>query len=847
VSETLLAHSSGQKGPKRFDELRDEEGLIRPHWHSFAKTLSGLSPEEFARRRASAGAMVRDNGVTYNVYDETAGQTRPWQLDIVPFILSAADWRDIEAAVIQRALLADALLADIYGEQRLIAEGHVPPHLIYGHPQFLRPLHGTSPSGGVHVHLYSADLARAPDGSWRVMSSRADAPSGLGYALENRLVVSQTFPDSFGDMRVARLASFFNAYRENILSLGQSRRDRAVLLTPGPYNESYFEHVYLAHYLGLTLVEGDDLVVRDAQVFLKTLTGLERVAAIFRRVDSDFCDPLEFRGDSALGVPGLVEVARAGGVVLANALGGGVIESPALDAYLPAVSQALLGEELKFPDIATIWCGTEWGRKAALARLSTGVLRGAFDARPLFSRGSTAQLGSEMSADERSLVEARIATRGETLVVQDIAPLGVAPVYDGGAFGARPVSLRVFATWTPQGYMVMPGGLTRVAADETVGALSMQSGASSKDAWVLSEAPVDKFSLLSNQGRSVEIKRHGESAPSRAMDNLFWLGRYAERTESLVRILRAVTARLGDAPEAALELNRKLLVPFAESAETPAALDKIIDEAALAGELQTLIYGRRRNRGLQRLLSRVETTAWSVRDRLSADTWRTIHALTNKDWAEKDGLPDEGQSFNAPDARFYLDSLVRRAAALSGLSAENMTRGPNWLFMDLGRRIERASHLAWLVRQTVYAADAQENDHIRTVLEIADSAMTYRSRYLGVFQIVPFVDLLLLDDANPRSAAFQLATIENHLRELPRITLAQRSDLPGAIASEIRKIVANAHPARLSVCEHGERASLGELTDTIRADMGMLSDALADAYFQHASRRRTGGARRGAI
>ena len=440
------------------------------------------------------------------------------------------------------------------------------------------------------------------------------------------------------------------------------------------------------------------------------------------------------------------------------------------------------------------------------------MLRDAFDARPLFSRNSTARLGNEMSAEERADAEARIARRGETLVVQDIAPLGVAPVYDGGIFGTRPVSLRVFATWTPQGYMVMPGGLTRVAADETVGALSMQSGASSKDAWVLSEAPVDKFSLLNNQGRTVEIKRHGESAPSRAMDNLFWLGRYAERTESLVRILRAVASRLGDAPDAALELNRKLLVPFAESAETPATVEKtdrrngagrrIADPdlwpppeprpatAVVAGGIHRLVGARP---AVGRYLAhhpcpdrKNERTVCRTKARAS------MHRMRAFTWTRWCGAP-------------------RR---LSGLSAENMTRGPNWLFMDLGRRIERASHLAWLVRQTVYAADMHENDHIRTVLEIADSAMTYRSRYLGVFQIVPFVDLLLLDDANPRSVAFQLAAIENHLRELPRITLAQRSDLPGGIASEIRRTVANAHPARLSVCEHGVRASLGELTDT---------------------------------
>jgi uncharacterized circularly permuted ATP-grasp superfamily protein/uncharacterized alpha-E superfamily protein len=821
--------------PARFDELRDSEGLVRPHWRAFARTLTQLSPEEFERRQTSARATVQDNGVTYNVYDDKAGQARPWQLDIVPFILSASDWSKIEAAVIQRAQLADLLLRDVYGPQRLIRESVLPPHLVTGHPQFLRPLCGTTPANGVHVHLYSADLARGPDGSWKVMASRADAPSGLGYALENRLVVSQTFPENFGDMRVARLASFFNAYKESILSLGASRRDRAVLLTPGPYNEAYFEHVYLAHYLGLTLVQGDDLSVRDGEVFIKTLTGLERVSAVFRRVDSDFCDPLEFRGDSALGVPGLAEAVRAGGVVLANALGGGVIESPAMDAYLPAISRALLGEDLKIPDIGTIWCGTEWGRKEALARMDKCMLRDAFDARPLFSRNSTARLGADLSRAERERAIARLKLRGETMVLQEISPLGMAPVFEGGKFSARPVSLRVFTTWTPNGWMVMPGGLTRVAADDTVRALSMQSGASSKDAWVLSAAPVDTFSLLGNGGRALEIKRQGESAPSRAMDNLFWLGRYAERTESFVRILRAVAARVGDEPAGALEVARKLLIPFSHASDSP--IEEIAGEHELSEELQLLIYNPKSSRGLQRLLSRVENTAWSVRDRLSLDTWRTIHALT-----AGEQMPEQEAPFEAPPARIYLDSLVRRTAALSGLSAENMTRGPNWLFMDLGRRVERAQHLAWLVRQGVGQADARETEHIRILLEIADSAMTYRSRYLNAFQLVPFVDLLLLDEYNPRSCAFQLAAIENHLRELPRITLAQRSDVPRTIAHEMRNAVANANPARLSVCENGARPGLNELTDTIFSDAAILSDAVADAYFQHSSRRRTGAA-----
>jgi uncharacterized alpha-E superfamily protein len=361
----------------------------------------------------------------------------------------------------------------------------------------------------------------------------------------------------------------------------------------------------------------------------------------------------------------------------------------------------------------------------------------------------------------------------------------------------------------------------------------MQSGASSKDAWVLSTTPVDNFSLLANGGRTLEIKRHGESAPSRAMDNLFWLGRYAERTESFVRILRAVAARVSDEPAGALEVARKLLIPFSQASDTP--IEAIADEQELVEELQLLIYSPRHSRGLQKLLSRVEQTAWSVRDRLSLDTWRTIHAMT-----VKDDLPPLDAVFEVANTRFYLDALVRRTAALSGLSAENMTRGPNWLFMELGRRVERAQHLAWLVRQTVAHADARETEHMRILLEIADSAMTYRSRYLNVFQLVPFVDLLLLDENNPRSCAFQLAATEHHLRELPRITMAQLNDVPGTIAHEMRRATANAHPARLAFCETGARPGLIELTDTIISSAAELSDAIAGAYFQHASRSRTG-------
>jgi uncharacterized circularly permuted ATP-grasp superfamily protein/uncharacterized alpha-E superfamily protein len=831
-----LPDDAKQAAAKGYDELRDVSGTIRLHWRALTEALGAMPPDEYARRRTAAQTMIRDNGVTYNVYDEEGGEARPWQLDILPFVISAQDWQTIEAAVIQRAELANTVLKDIYGPQRLIAEGHLPPHLVLGHPQFLRPLVGVTPAHGVHVHLYSADLARAEDGSWRVLSSRADAPSGLGYALENRLVVGQAFPDLFAGMQISRLASFFNAYRECVLSLGHSRRGRAVLLTPGPHNESYFEHTFLANYLGLTLAEGNDLVARDGQVFLKTLMGLERVGVLFRRVDSDFCDPLEFRGESALGIPNLVDAVRSGGVVVANALGCGVMEAPGIDAYLQGLSRAVMGEDLKIAGTPTVWCGTEWGRKEALARLDRVILRDAFDARPLFSRTSSAKMGRDLTKEEIADVRERIARRGATIVTQDVLQLGSAPLFQNGEFRAHPVSLRVFAAWTPQGYVVMPGGLTRVAYDSQGPALSMQSGAASKDTWVPATGPVDPFSLLKQSGKKVEIRRVGEAPPSRAMDNLFWLGRYAERAENLARLLRAVVTRLGEDPVEARALARQVLSPLAVDAMITT---EELGDRAFSTAIQKLIYSPTAPDGLQRLLDRVRRTAWSARDRLSLDTWRTLHIFTESE------VKDADRALDPANALTYLDALVRRSAALSGLAAENMTRGPNWLFADLGRRIERASHTAALVRGVAAQPNGFEMDGIRFALEIADSAMTYRSRYLNVFQIPLLVDLLLLDEGNPRGVAFQLVAIEGHIRNLPRITPRQRSDAALEIVVDMRRLASVANSVTLLEADvDGERPGVTAFVEKVDAAISRVSDAITDAYFQHIAWHRTGAVRR---
>jgi uncharacterized circularly permuted ATP-grasp superfamily protein/uncharacterized alpha-E superfamily protein len=833
---TNAAPLFGEEALGRYDEMFDHAGAVRPHWQRLAASFAAMAPAEYRHRVESAMRMVQENGVTYNVYDEASGLGRLWQLDVAPFVVSADDWSAIEAAVAQRARLANAILRDIYGEQCLVRGGVVPAQLILGHPQYLRALQGYQPPDDVHVHLYSVDLARASDGSWTVLASRADAPMGLGYALENRVVVSQTFPELFSELGVQHLASFFARFREGVTSLARSSTGHAVLLTPGPYNEAYFEHAYLARYLGLELVEGDDLSVRDGNVYLRTLGGLARVSVIFRRLDSDFADPLELRADSELGVPGLVDVIRAGNVVVANALGGGVVESPALDAYLPNISRALFGEELLIPDIPTVWCGTAWGRAEGLSRVRHGIIRNAFDAGPLFSRGSSARLGSDLGdTDVRAFAE-DTERRGATLVVEDIVPLGVAPTFERGAFVSRPMSLRVFAAWTPSGYIVMPGGLARIAADDTVRALSMQSGAASKDVWALAAGPVDTFSLLPRPRERVEIRRSGNEAPSRAMDNLFWLARYAERMENLIRVLRAVVLRLaGDtgftATMNAVELAHRLLVPSEHVSEEAIEEATAGDDTGLRDEVGIVIFGKE-PAGLQRLLRRIARTAWAARDRLSLDTWRAIYALTT--W---DPRYEPAGSFDGAGARAYLDMLIRRSAALSGLTDENMTRGNNWLFFDLGRRIERTFSACRLVRHTLAVADQRESAAIQLALEIADSTMTYSYRYRNAFQAAPTVDLLLLDTSNPRAAAFQLEAIVHHAFGLPMITEVQQHGRALSLAQSVYRTISSADPYVLAVTNAaGERTALIELLDEVEDSVTRIADAVADAYLQHLPR-----------
>ena len=504
-------------GPPVYNELSADGVTPREHWSLFMRGLESLGADELARRWTRAERRIRENGVTYNVYNDPLGASRPWKLDAIPLLISAREWRFIEAGIIQRAQLLNLILEDLYGPQDLVFKGDLPGALLFGNPAFLRPLVHCKVPKQTYLQLLGVDLARSPDGQWWVLADRTQAPSGSGYALENRTIVSEVLPDLFRSANVRRLASFFRSEQEALMALAKADNPKIVLLTPGPLNETYFEHSYLARYLGFTLVEGADLTVRDRRVFLKTVEGLRPVDVIFRRVDDSFCDPLELRSESYLGVPGLVDAITAGNVVVTNALGSGLIETSAILPFLPGLSRQLLGEALKLPSVATWWCGQDYALDWVLENLNRVVVKPAFP-----SRGMEPVFGASLAKAEQTRLIEKLRARPHEYVAQEHVALSTAPVWDNGGLYPRNMVLRTYVLNTGDGWVVMPGGLVRVAGSEGP-VVSMQQGGHSKDAWVLSNGPVDTFSMLRPRTQTVELRRGSTDLPSRVADNLFWL------------------------------------------------------------------------------------------------------------------------------------------------------------------------------------------------------------------------------------------------------------------------------------------------------------------------------------
>jgi uncharacterized circularly permuted ATP-grasp superfamily protein/uncharacterized alpha-E superfamily protein len=805
----LLAHYP--QTDTRYDELLSGPWALRPHWRSLFDTLVRARPEQMQERLSSMRRQIRENGVTYNVYADPRGVERPWELDALPLIIPPDEWEQISSAIAQRAELLNRILLDVYGPQQMLEEGLLPPALIYGHSGFLRPCHGMAVPGNIHLHLYAADLARSPDGRWWVLNDRTQAPSGAGYSLENRLVISRIFSEQFRDLRVEHLASFFATLRDTLAQHAPQSDGPPliVLLTPGPYNETYFEHAYLARYLGFPLVEGSDLMVRDGCVWLKNLSGLRRVHVILRRLDDDFCDPLELDGESAIGVPGLVEAARQGNVLIANSLGSNLLESGALLGFLPRLCRRLLGEELAMPSLATWWCGEEAALEDAIEKLDKLVIKPAFPQLRIQS-----VFGQDLDRRERAALIARMRARPHHYVAQELVQLSQAPVWDTQhprRLAARAVGLRVFACASPDGYVVMPGGLTRVASERDARVIAMQRGGSSKDTWVLTHGTVNTFSLLRRSVGPSELVRAGTKLSSRVVENLFWFGRYCERCDNTARLLRALIAQHiehGDIADHALTrlCQHKSILPKdledASISDLEAALRAAALDAEQAGSLAS---------GLHQL----SNVAFSLRERLSIDNWRIISRLA-------DDLTDVPTELGEVLER--LDRSVLAMMTLSGFALDGMTRDQGWRFLSVGRRIERLQFMSRVLREAL----ADGGDTPDWLLELADSTITYRSRYMTRPQWLPVIDLLVADETNPRSIAYQALGLTDYLARLA----AHFGTIESAALSDA---VADMLALRADTDFHAGSPRLLAVLEALGTAAYTLSEQLGRRFFSHAA------------
>ncbi|WP_095407252.1 circularly permuted type 2 ATP-grasp protein [Mongoliimonas terrestris] len=797
-----------------FDEMMRPDGSLREPWGRFLDELGALSRSQLVDAFASADRHLKGSGVFYRVYDDPSGGERPWPLAPVPLLISAREWYAIKEGVIQRARLAEAILGDLYGEGRLVRDGVLPAAAVSGSPDYLRPLVGLPPPGGRHLHLYAVDIGRGPDGAWWVLSDRTQAPSGAGYAVENRIALSRALPETVRSLNVERLAAFFQSFRDELARLNARAEARVGLLTPGPLNETYFEHAYLARYLGFLLVEGGDLAVRDGEVYVRTVSGLKRVDVLWRRLDGDFADPLELRTASRLGVPGLVQAIREGGVTVANALGSGVVESRALMGFMPALARAILGEDLILPNLATWWCGQPRERDIVVKNLDSMVVAPAFEPTIPGLPGVRTLLGSALSEKDRETFLAIAHRRGMDVVGQEAVKLSTMPVWQDGKLTPRPFVLRLFlAAVGTDDWAVMPGGFCRISGSTDARFVSLQQGASASDVWVLGDGPVDETTTLLPTPERVRVRRTTGTLPSRAADNLFWLARYLERTEATLRLVRALLGRVAEGGVGAdrplvdrLVLLLRRIGALPEGSETlPAArlaIAVLTDRSAIGALPQTTAMAR--------------AAAAVIRDRLAPDTFQTVTDIAAR-------FEDAGDRPMTPGQAFDLASdALRLLAAYSGLAAENMNRLIGWRFLELGRRIERAVHTARFVRQ--FGEENAPAGALEVMLELGDSQITYRSRYVVTPSRVPVLDLLVLDGNNPRSVAFQVHRMLDYLQTLPGTTVDGR---PVPVLRAAKQLSADLETLPV------EEMAIAHL-DGVANDLFRLSEGISERFFRQA-------------
>ncbi|NPD14325.1 hypothetical protein HOY34_03810 [Xinfangfangia sp. D13-10-4-6] len=791
------------------DELIGKDGIgkngqVRPLWQPLLDHLGAMSSTDLNRAIDRADLYLRDSGVIYRQYGTTGSQDstadsgsdsveRPWPLSHLPVLIDESDWTRLSAALIQRADVLEALMADLYGPNRMVAEGHLPASLLAENPQWLRPMVGITPRLGHYLHFVAFEIGRGPDGQWWVLADRTEAPSGAGYALETRVATTRAFgPQLLGQnlfgQQVHRLAGFFRDFRDHLLAMRHDPGALVAILTPGPWNETWYEQAWLARYLGISLVQGEDLTVENGRIMLRTVSGLQPIDVLWRRLDGSFADPLELDPDSRLGTPGLVSVLRQGGLSMVNPPGSGVLETRAMMAFLPRLAPLLTGEKLALPNIATWWCGGEAERAAVMAAPEQMILSPALGTGLPYDRQDSPLAAASLSP---AALREKLLRESGTLVAQEAVTLSTTPALVGGKITPRPMSLRVYLARTAQGWKVMQGGFARIGASNDPAALAMQRGGAAADVWIISPGNVSGETLMNprpgdNTARSDEL-------PARAADNLFWLGRYVERTEAMVRLLRARHGRISESGDSSLPLLAEVNALLARTGIDP---DAPVPEELLAN------------------IGRAVSSAAQLRDRFSADGWAALKDL------DKSARRMAGQVWEGSDAAQALSALLRKLAGFSGLVHENMYRLVGWRFLTLGRMQERALSMAgWLAALADPDADP---GGIEMCIELGDSVMTYRRRFAMSGGRGPVIDLLALDPQNPRSIRHQVDGMMEMARTLPGASQDGRLAAPARAILRLQTDLATLTPEALD----------SAMLISLQARLGEVSDLVSERYFR---------------
>jgi uncharacterized circularly permuted ATP-grasp superfamily protein/uncharacterized alpha-E superfamily protein len=817
-------------------ELLGVDGRLRPDWEVFFQSYFNIGDEEISSRNEDMMRLLKENGVTYNIYGDPSGLNRPWKLDIIPFLISKQQWPAIEAGLLQRAELLNLVLADIYGERRLIRNGILPVELVYNHAGFLRQCAGIRYPGRHQLIMYSADLARSRDGRIWVVNDRTQAPSGSGYALENRTAMTRVMPELFEGLKVRHLTPYFNALRSGLNEIAPHGRlnPRIVILTPGSSNETYFEHSYLSSYLGFTLVQGNDLVVKDAHVWLKTMGGLERVDVILRRVDDIYCDPLELKEDSQLGIPGLLQAVRSGHVRIANPIGSSVLENPGLMPFLQPVARYFLAEDLLIPTIASWWCGQPKELDYVLTHLSSLVIK-------KISRnatGSSSVDGAALSQRELHMWKQRIRANPSLYVGQEKVDIASTPSLIGGKIEARKVLFRSFLVSNKDGYVAMTGGLCRTSSEAGNFIISNQSGGISKDAWILSPEPVRIVNALKETSEG-SAGGYNDMLPSHAAENLFWVGRHTERVLGNARFLRTVMQFLAEGNKLVTDANRQtersLLIALTQYSYTYPGFAGEGSEERFANpwmELKEVLLDEKRSGSLRSNFLQFNRAIHEVREHWSTDTWRVLRVM-EEEFRREAPLSHQGHI----RMLHTLDNLITFIVAFIGLNRESISREQGWILLDIGRKIEQSLLLITMLKVTLTGrfADQVEYNLQQSVLMSHESLVNYRYKYRMPINNELVLDLMLFDPSNPRSLVYQVDRLKAYLKNLPKVQSGHGLTEYERLILEADTLLKLADKKELALPD-GDGLVYRKLEEFLVRMYGLLSaipEVISKIYFKH--------------